>query len=150
LVSLYDLSQTLIQSTNPADMLGRVCRYAREVCDADRVILYLLRSDRFAEVLAVSGWDTTLVHQQADATLVVCEGSAPLRFDGWPPGVPSQHPDVAGFSLRAGLRMPLIANSRQLGTMIVQSTRKARFAPSEVALLQSLANQAALSIQHAE
>ncbi|HEX9442326.1 MAG TPA: SpoIIE family protein phosphatase, partial [Roseiflexaceae bacterium] len=58
--------------------------------------------------------------------------------------------DVAGFALRAGLRVPLVADDRQVGLMVVQSTQKARFAPSEVALLETFANQAALSIQRAE
>jgi serine phosphatase RsbU (regulator of sigma subunit) len=150
LLSLYDVGQALIHSTNLADLVGRVCGHARDLCGADRVILYLLRPDQSAEVLAVSGWDSTLVHQRLEATLVVCDGSAPVPFADWPPGVPSKHADVAGFVLRAGLRVPLVADDRQVGLMIVQSTQKARFAPSEVALLETFANQAALSIQRAE
>jgi serine phosphatase RsbU (regulator of sigma subunit) len=150
LISLHDVGQALIHSTNLADLVGRVCQHARDLCGADRAILYLLRPDRAAEVLAVSGWDTALLHQRLDATLIVCDGDAAAPFSGWPPGVPAQHPDVAGFALRAGLRVPLVADERQVGLMIVQSTQKARFAPGEAALLQTFANQAALSIQHAE
>jgi sigma-B regulation protein RsbU (phosphoserine phosphatase) len=45
--------------------------------------------------------------------------------------------------------VPLVAEGQQVGLMIVHSTRKARFAPGEIALLRTFANQAAVSIQRA-
>jgi sigma-B regulation protein RsbU (phosphoserine phosphatase) len=151
LISLHEVGQALVHSTDLTDLVGRVCRQACDLCGADRAILYYLRHpDQPAEVLAVSGWDAALLHQRLGALVVVCDHSDPAPFVDWPPGVPAQHPDVAGFALRAGLKVPLMAHDRQVGLMIVQSTQKARFRPGEVALLQTFAIQAALSIQRAE
>jgi sigma-B regulation protein RsbU (phosphoserine phosphatase) len=82
----------------------------------------------------------------------------PRSFRQWPPGVPFPAPDEAAVggvavgeevTLRTGLRVPLVAQDEQVGLMIVQSTRKPRFAPGDVAMLQTFANQAALAIQRA-
>jgi serine phosphatase RsbU (regulator of sigma subunit) len=150
LLSLHDIGEALTASTDLSDLVARVCRHARELCGADRAILYLLREDESAEVLAVSGWNPALTHQQVNAHLVSGMGDGePRPFRGWPPGIPPRHADVEGAELRAGLRVPLVAEGRQVGLMIVHSTRKARFAPGEIALLRAVANQAAVSIQRA-
>ena len=47
------------------------------------------------------------------------------------------------------MRVPLVAQDRPVGLMIVHTSRKARFSPGEVALLQTFANHAALAIQRA-
>jgi serine phosphatase RsbU (regulator of sigma subunit) len=155
LLSLHDIGEALTASVDLGELVTRVCRYARELCGADRSILYLLREEpQDAEVLAVSGWDRALLHQRIDAGLVAGlvagrAGAEPKPFRDWPPGIPPRHADVEGAELRAGLRVPLIAEGQQVGLMIVHSTRKARFAPGEIALLRAFANQAAVSIQRA-
>ncbi|MCP4541282.1 MAG: SpoIIE family protein phosphatase [Chloroflexi bacterium] len=154
LFSLQDIGHALITTTDLDNLADRVCRRARELCGADRALLYLLRSSDVAEVLAVGGWDSALVHQQMDAALVFDAGDAvqPKPFRLWPPGVPFPAPDEADVeevTLRAGLRVPLVAQDEQVGLMIVQSTQKHRFEPGELALLQTFANQAALAIQRA-
>jgi len=149
--SLQDVGQALIRSTSLSDLANRVCRNARDLCGADRAILYLAQSNGAAQILAVNGWDSDLVHLQLDPPLMDSNAKrAPAPFTDWPPGIPSQHADVAGFTIRAGLRVPLLANDRPVGLMIVQSTQKARFTPAEIALLQAFADQAALAIQRAE
>jgi serine phosphatase RsbU (regulator of sigma subunit) len=155
LISLQDIGHALITSTGLVDLAARVCRHARDLCGADRAILYFLQPDSTAEMLAVSGWDPALVHQRldgaqvfgADAAGSAHPGAEPAAFAGWPPGVPARSPDVEGAALRAGLRVPLIAQHEVVGLMIVHTTQKPRFAPGEVALLQAFANQAALAIQ---
>jgi sigma-B regulation protein RsbU (phosphoserine phosphatase) len=151
LISLHDIGQTLTTSTDLDDLAARVCRNARDLCGADRVILYFLRPSDEAEVLAVSGWDRTLIHQKLDAALLfgANTGTEPTPFVRRPPGVPSHSLYVEGLTIRAGLRVPLIAQHKRVGLMIVQTARKSRFAPGEVALLQTFANQAALAIQRA-
>ena len=155
LISLHDIGQALITTTDLDNLAARVCRRARDLCGADRAILYLLRSPDIAEVLAVGGWDPALVHRQLDASSVfgTSAGAKPKSFRQWPPGVAFPAPDDvdAGeeISLRAGLRVPLVAQDKQVGLMIVQSTQKSRFAPGDVAMLQTFANQAALAIQRA-
>ncbi len=67
-----------------------------------------------------------------------------------PPGVTPRHEVVEGARLRAGLHVPLLAQQRQVGFLVVHSPRKNRFRSAEVALLQIFANQAALAVQRAE
>jgi serine phosphatase RsbU (regulator of sigma subunit) len=149
LISLQGMGQALISSADLNELSARVCRHAGELCGADRAILYLKEDDE-AEVLAVSGWSPTLVRRRLAAPLVFHPADAitaePVSYLRCPPGAVL---DPASPSLRAGLRVPLIAQDRQVGLMIVQSTGKRSFAPGEVALLRTFANQAALSIQRA-
>jgi serine phosphatase RsbU (regulator of sigma subunit) len=153
LVSLQDIGQALITSASLYDLADRVCRHARDLCGADRAILYYLRSEDTAEVLAVSGWDPARVPQQLDATLgheaVASASAEPTPFNDWPPGIPPRHPDVEGAVLRAGLRVPLVAQGELVGAMFVHTTQKTGFLPGKVALLQTFAHQAALAIQRA-
>ncbi|HEX5689804.1 MAG TPA: GAF domain-containing SpoIIE family protein phosphatase, partial [Roseiflexaceae bacterium] len=149
LLSLQDIGQALTGSTELRELVGRVCRYAREICGADRAILYLLRDDGDAEVLAVNGWETSLLHKRIDVRLLAAPNGEPKPTADWPPGIPPRHADVEGAELRAGLRVPLFAEGAQVGLMVVHSTRKRRFAPGEVALLRTFANGAAVSIQRA-
>jgi serine phosphatase RsbU (regulator of sigma subunit) len=155
LISLQDTGTALATSTDLADLAARICRHACDLCGADRAILYLLRPDGQAEVLAVSGWHPELIHQQVNWTALFGVdpagpdplGSEPAPFDAWPPGVPARHPDMEGASLRAGLRVPLIAQQEVTGLMLVHTAQKPRFTPGEIALLQAFANQAAVAVQ---
>jgi serine phosphatase RsbU (regulator of sigma subunit) len=150
LISLQEMSQALIASTDLGELVARVCRQACTLCGADRAILYLLRSDGAAEILAVNGWEAELVHQSVEGALLAgASRGEPESFRDFPPGVPARHADVEGATLRAGLLMPLVAEHEVVGAMIVHTTRHDRFTPGEAALLQTLANQAALSIQRA-
>lgn len=150
-ISLQDISQSLITTTGLDDLARQVCRYACELCGADRALVYLLRSDDIAEILAQSGWGSTVVHTQISADQV-CDperSGEPGPFNEWPPGVPEARQQAERFLLRTGLRMPLVAQGEPVGVMVIHSTRRRRFGPGEVALLQALANQAALAIQRA-
>jgi sigma-B regulation protein RsbU (phosphoserine phosphatase) len=148
--SLQDLGQALTRSASLAELASRVCRHARDLCGADRAILYLARTKETAEILAAAGWDANLLHQQVELQIGDATDPEPIVYDDWPPGIPAQHADLAGFTIRAGLWVPLLTEHRSVGLMIVQSTQKARFTQAEVALLRALANQAALAIQRAE
>src|SRR5262249_51124885 len=53
------------------------------------------------------------------------------------------------IGLRALLAVPLIAEDRLVGALIVMRKRSGTFAPEEVALLQTFATQSALAIQNA-
>jgi serine phosphatase RsbU (regulator of sigma subunit) len=79
---------------------------------------------------------------------VISTSAEPEPFNHLPPGI-SISKDVRYAGLRAGLYVPLIAQDRRVGAMIVHSAQKSSFAPGEVALLQTFANQAALAIQRA-
>ena len=147
LISLQDVGQALISAAGLEDLANRVCRHTRELCGADRVVLYYLRSEARAEVLAVSGWDPAQVTDEVEVDIIVGSGSEPTSFDRRPPGI-AMEADAAG-ALRAGLRVPLLAQGQPVGAMIVHTTQRAAFAPGEVALLQAFAHQAALALQRA-
>jgi sigma-B regulation protein RsbU (phosphoserine phosphatase) len=151
LVSLQEIGQELIGTTTLRDLARHVCRQASALCGADRAIFYYLRGEDSAEVLATHGWAPGRVPQRIQAQKV-CDPSnvsIPTRINGFPPGVQPRHPDVEGAKLRAGLRVPLVAQGKPVGAMIVHATKKPRFLPGAVALLQTFANQAAIAIQRA-
>jgi serine phosphatase RsbU (regulator of sigma subunit) len=148
LFSLEALGQALITSSSLDDLAAQVCRHARDLCGADRAILYYQRAEGQTEVLAVGGWDPALTHQTVDTEAVfgASTSAEPTPYNRLPPAV---KPEVKYSGLRAGLYVPLIAQDRRVGVMIVHSAKKAHFAPGEVALIQTFANQAALAIQRA-
>ncbi|GAB4460308.1 MAG: hypothetical protein Kow00120_28050 [Anaerolineae bacterium] len=152
LVSLQEFGQALISSTDLDELAARVCHHARDLCGADRAILYFQHAAAEVEVLAVAGWEPELLHQRVAAGPAFggVTGAEPVVFNRWPPGIQPRDPDVEGAALRAGLCAPLIAEGRRVGVMVLHATRKSAFAPGEVALLQTFAHQAALAIQRAE
>ncbi len=147
LVSFQQIGQALLASTDMPDLARRVCQLVRELCGADRAIFYILEEERQARVLAVSGWEPESVGRQVARADLETDTAEPSAYDGWPPGIPPQHADLAGGVLRAGLCVPLIAEQRQVGMLIIHVMSRARFAPAETALLQTFAHQAALLIQ---
>lgn len=165
LVSLEDLGQALIESVGLQDLAKRICRRAGELCGADRAILYLLHMPdapaaggvaaiqgvQRAEVLAVRGWQDAQVQSELDAALVLepAAGQRVTRFINLPPGVRLNPGSPDSSAMQAGLRVPLMAQDRLVGVMIIQSTQKASFTPGQTAILQTFANQAALAIQRA-
>lgn len=149
LISLQDIGQALIASNDLNDLAERVCRRARDLCGADRAILYLNRADH-AQVLAVSGWDRDLVGVQVPARDLFGVGRSPTEptpYNRLPPGIGNSPAQREVF--RAGLRVPLIAQHEPVGVMVVHAAQKAAFGPGEVSLLRTFANQAALAIQRA-
>lgn len=149
LVALRDLGEALIGSTGLDELTERVCARALELCGADHAILYYLRSEELVEVLALGGWESALLHTTLPAGLVILPsvGGEPAPYHGLPPGVPPHRRDGREKPLRAGLYVSLAAQDQRVGAMIVHTTRKLSFAPGEVALLQTFANQAAAAIQ---
>lgn len=147
LMALQQINHTLIASDDLGELAQRVCRLAGELCGAERAVLYLL--DDEAEILALLGWETHQIGRRAPAETLRDAGSGQVVPFGWPPGIEQRHPDVEGIPFREGLRVPLIAHGHQLGAMVVHSSRRRRFAQGETAILRTLADQAALSIQRA-
>lgn len=149
LISLQEMGQALISTLGLAELAHHVCRHTYGLCDADRAVLYYLRSAEAAEILAFTGWDKSHVTRQVSAADVFDGDTAVTPFRNFPPGI-APHPPAAGqLPMRAGLHLPLIAQGQPVGAMIVHTTQHASFAPGKVALLQTFANQAALAIQRA-
>jgi phosphoserine phosphatase RsbU/P len=160
LISLQELGQALISSTELDRLAESVCRRASEMCKADRVVLYLRRvsekGEETAVVLAVRGWNKDGIGRQVPPAQVfdgMVKGKA-ARYMHAPPGVRPLPEKASGESPAnlglMGLRVPLLAQDQLVGVMIMQSTRRDSFHPGEVALVQTFANQAALAIQRAD
>jgi len=155
LISLQDTLQMLTSSSNLADLAARVCRRAREMCGAERAILYYLRSAEEggvkAEVLAVSGWNPDLLHQQFDASLILSpnirSGPSSLNVTSTAGLPPTYKDEISQY--HAALQVPLVAQEQRIGLMFIHATQKRAFTPGETSLLQTFANQAALAIQRA-
>ncbi len=150
LVSLQDMAQALISSTSLDDLANRVCRKARDLCGADRAVLYYERAPDQVEVLAVAGWTSVLAHMPLEPGLVLepTNGPEPYPYNRLPPGIPKRF-TTGGDMPRAGLMVPLVAQDQRVGMMLVHSMTRSSFPPGAVALLQSFANQAALALQRA-
>lgn len=154
LLSLQRISEALLSDATPAELAVRLCRQARELCGADRVILYAVQGEQ-AVALGEAGWGAERLPAAQSADAVCClqgdaeGGGRPARFDDWPPGILKRTPDLEGAELRAGLRAPLIAQGETVGALYVHSTVRNSFAPGHVALLQTFAAQAALALQRA-
>jgi serine phosphatase RsbU (regulator of sigma subunit) len=149
LISLQDMAQTLISSTELGELAARVCRYAGDLCGADRVVLYYGLGNGEVKVLATRGWDPATIGRVLSAPALAVpdqQSGEPVLYTAPPPGVGGS---VEPGLLRTGLCVPLVAQGEQVGLMIVHATRKDTFTPGEVALLQTFATQSALSIQRA-
>ncbi len=158
LISLQEVSQALIAGDDLRSLAGRITRHTAALCGADRAVLYMLQDDDTAAVLAGHGWDPARVPATVPSALLelpdageaagaVQGGGVPVPYDQWPPGIEPRAADVEGVYLYAGLRLPLLVQTQPVGLLIVHATRRHSFAPGDVALLHSFANQAALALQ---
>lgn len=163
LVSLQRMSEVLLSDATPGAMARHICSQARELCGADRVVLYAV-TDGEARALGEAGWGADRLPGPLPAEQV-CPSAArggaggasapddapgrPAPYDDWPPGIPWRTPDVEGAAIRSGLRVQLVAQGETVGALYVHSTVRSSFAPGHVALLQTFAAQAALALQRA-
>jgi serine phosphatase RsbU (regulator of sigma subunit) len=152
LLSLQRIGEALLSDATPPELAARLCHQARDLCGADRVILYALQDEQ-AVALGEAGWGADRLPAAVPADSVCClpedaeSAGRPARFDDWPPGIPRRTSDIEGAELRAGLRAPLVAQGNVVGALYVHTTVRTSFAPGHVALLQTFAAQAALALQ---
>jgi hypothetical protein len=151
IISLQEIGQALTSTSSLRDLVKLVCRQASILCSADRAVLYYHRDETKAQVLATHGWAPGQIPQQVQVEKVCGPGTDQVitSFPGLPPGVKIRQSDKEEAKLLAGLKVPLIARGLPVGAMIVHSTSKSKFHPGTVALLQALANQAAVAMQRA-
>jgi serine phosphatase RsbU (regulator of sigma subunit) len=149
LISLESIGQALITTTDLNELAGQVCRSARDLCGAERGILYYQRNPDQVEVLAATGWDPVILHRIFSPEEVFSTELAadPVPYHHPPPGIPTRFID--SNAPRVGLAVPLIAQDTRVGLMVIHTGTKIRFTPGEVALLTTFANQVALALQRA-
>lgn len=153
LFSLEEISQALIGVLHLNDLAVKVCRRARDLCGADRVVLYYQQTPEQYVILSTLGWDHAVIQHELETTQVISPERLiqPTPYNKLPPGISlvvseeGKKPE----SSRTGLYIPLVAQDRLVGLMIVHSTHEKRFLPGETAILQTFANQAALALQRA-
>ena len=149
IISFQEIARTLIQSINLTELAQRVCRYSRDICGADRSIVYVKLDEENLVVLACGGWDGVGLSREVPAR----------SFSGWqqaeemrpwrtiPPGIILEESEPP--AIRVGYDVPLLADGRLVGRMIVQSTKKVMFTPGEISTLRMFANQVAVAMQRA-
>jgi phosphoserine phosphatase RsbU/P len=149
LISLESIGQALITTTGLHELANQICRSARDLCGAERGILYYQRSPDQVEVLAAAGWNPVILHRiiPPDEIFPPDLAADPVPFHQLPPGIPPRFIDPQ--APRIGLAVPLVAQEARVGLMIIHTGSKLRFTPGEVALLKTFANQVALALQRA-
>src|SRR5581483_955831 len=149
-IALQEVGQKLLALGSVQDLAAYICRRAKDLCGADRAVLYLLHHDGVAEITALNGWEARWLNQRVQLEELFGAnqmGDQPTRFIGYPPGIPKRVADVEGAYVRAGLHVPLIAQRQVLGAMIFHSTVRKSFDARAVALLHALANAGAAAMQ---
>ncbi len=151
--ALQQVGYKLLELEAVEELAAYICRRAHDLCGADRAVLYLLHHDQTAEIVALNGWDTQWLRQRVRFEELfrasdVSEGHLP--FVGYPPGIPTRTADQEGAYVRAGLRVPLVAQREVVGAMIFHSTIRKNFDAREAALLHALANAGAAALQRAD
>jgi serine phosphatase RsbU (regulator of sigma subunit) len=159
LISLESVSQMLIATDDLPELAARVCRRLESLCGADYVAFYhcqpVNEPPQQLELVATHGWHQGFIGRRVALEIFAAEFKTtdPHLLRGLPPAITPRdldHGDGPALrDLRAGLSLPMIAQGRPVGMMVVQSTRKAEFSPGERALLKAFANQTAMAIQRA-
>jgi sigma-B regulation protein RsbU (phosphoserine phosphatase) len=148
LISLEAMGQALTTWHDLSELGGRVINSAIELAKADRAVLYYVRSYDWAQILASRGWPEAKVGYGLARNTVYLEISDRElgSYLAIPPGIDAPGD---GPPLRTGLTVPLVAHGIPTGLMIIQSTRKTRFSPGEIAIMETLAGHAAVAMQRA-
>lgn len=148
LVSLEGMGQALITWNDLRELGARVLKAAMELSAADRGALYYVRSTEWGQILASRGWREAADEMGLAHGLIYerLSDREPMDYTGPPPGI---QPEADSPSIRAGHAIPLVAHGIPAGLMLIQSTRKTKFAPGELALLRTLAGYAAIAMQRA-
>jgi serine phosphatase RsbU (regulator of sigma subunit) len=151
--ALQQVGHKLLELDTVEELAAYICRRAHDLCGADRAVLYLLHHDQTAEIVALNGWDGRWLNSRVPFEALYPAGDISdehARFESYPPGIPKRAADIEGVLVRAGLRVPLIAQREVVGAMIFHSTIRKEFDTRESALLHALANAGAAAIQRAD
>lgn len=157
--ALQQVGYKLLELDSMEELAAYICRRAQDLCGADRAVLYLLHPDQTAEIVALNGWDARFLQTRVrfeelfhtnDGDQERSPDEGHLPFVGYPPGIPKRTADQEGAYVRAGLRVPLVAQREVVGAMIFHSTVRKSFEAREAALLHALANAGAAAIQRAD
>lgn len=157
--ALLDLSQQLLSRRDLDDLLGFIVEEVREQVQADASSVMLTGPDPdFLYFRAASGWlhDPVSEGRRAPANEETGSGRVmrtqqvlqmeDLRLSQ-PPLWSSDWLDREGF--RAAVMVPLLADGRSIGTLVIDYRQPRVFSEGEVRFLRLMANQAALALEKA-
>ncbi|MCI0897656.1 MAG: GAF domain-containing protein [Chloroflexi bacterium] len=161
--SLYRISNQLAGAHDTDEILDLIVNEAARLIDASDVYIRLLEN----EVLVPSAATRSIVPFVADAAQLtpahtVAEGTSPaghvmatkkpMVFEPsteWEFVSPDLRALLKKYDYQASVIVPLLANDRSLGVLIVMDTRVRRFTNDEVSLLAAFADQASLALEKA-
>ena len=149
-ISFQEIGQTLINSASLVDLASRICRYTRDLCGSDRIVVYFNRSETTLEVLASGGWEKANPNEKvlADLLPAVPETGEMRPFLHVPPGINLTNDSGPDHPRRvlcsAGGRQP---GGRPHGRPV---NLQNGINPGEISMLRTFANQAALAMQRAD
>jgi len=161
LETLHEVVRSIVDETDVARLLQLVCARLRELTDARLAVAALVaEQDADLHVVAADGEDpdvaSAIVGHRIDRRNskmgVVLERRQSARVDSL-----YDDPDVAQTEARAmgartGLYVPLVANSRPLGVLVVHDklTPSGRFADGDLRLAEIFAARAAIAVALSE
>jgi len=164
LAALAQITEQLLASSGLETVLRVVVAAARRLCDAPMAMVALADPDRrLIRAVAAEGelqriFEEEVPEQEITATFL--QGTATGRafatgrtvvvedYTAWPVVSEGQARTVAA-GVRALVVSPLRVGGTSIGVLWVGDTRARRFDPDDVPLIEALANQAALAIEHA-
>lgn len=157
-LALLNLSRQLLSLSNLPDLLHYLVEEVRQLLTVDACAILLASSEN--EVLcfqAASGWVSDPVSNEYRVPVEgtgsgqVLKSQQPLVWNG-PDEIPlmSQSPMLSWLrqeGFQSAAIVPLVANGRSIGTLVVDTRDSRTFDEGEIRFLQLMANQAAIAIE---
>ncbi|MCL5960248.1 MAG: GAF domain-containing sensor histidine kinase, partial [Chloroflexi bacterium] len=158
LVALNESSQAIVSRLELGHILDLIVVKARQLLQSDTAFLSLADEDGMTlEMVASVGVRTEALRHlklRSDQGLagLAAEKREPVVTENYPAAVGLRQPAtevLRNEGIVSGIAAPLLENSRLLGVLYVFNRRPTSFTDVEARLLGSLANQAAVAIDHA-
>ena len=161
--ALYQVSNRLAGAHDTDEVLDLIVNEAARLLDTDASFLRLLKDDRLAPAAATESANAYLAESaEIQPTLAVESGTSmvghvmaskePLVVEN---AADDERITSAGrlaqekYGFHGWAGVPLIANARSLGVLIVMDHEVRRFSENEVSLLTAFADQASLALEKA-
>jgi GAF domain-containing protein len=147
-------------TTSPADaqpVLDAIVQSASRLSDSPRVALWVADGDEVRKV-AVTGDDEIGVHPVGFRTSATGRSPSEAAFveartvhvpDMSDPGLRRRYPEAAEIGARARLCVPLVQHGKSIGLLILTRESARAYAPREIALVETFADQAVIAIENA-
>jgi signal transduction histidine kinase len=163
LTTLTDITRRLLAATDLDDVMGIVVESAIRLCDAAGAMVELIDEER--KHLAALAWhgeprafymwfsasvltDEFMAETAAGQALAYRQAVAVEDYESWPTGYANKQ-RALDLGVRAVAVAPLLVDGEPIGVLWVSDVEPRPFSPEDMAVVQALADQAALAIEHA-